>query len=66
VNNDNNSILFSILSFGGILSGGIIFILLGLFLLAAKLAIVFGVIYFFLAAGGVLPPLDFVPFIPYV
>lgn len=66
MNNDNNSILFSILSFGGILSGGIIFILLGLFLLAAKLAIVFGVIYFFLAAGGVLPPLDFVPFIPYV
>lgn len=66
MNNDNNSILFSILSFGGILSGGIIFILLGLFLLAAKLAIVFGIIYFFLAAGGVLPPLDFVPFIPYV
>ena len=66
MNNDNNSILFSILSFGGILSGGIIFILLGLFLLAAKLAIVFGVIYFFLAAGGVLPSLDFVPFIPYV
>jgi len=66
MNNDNNSILFSILSFGGILSGGIIFILLGLFLLAAKLAVVFGVIYFFLAAGGVLPPLDFVPFIPHV
>lgn len=66
MNNDNNSILFSILSFGGILSGGIIFILLGLFLLAAKLAIVFGIIYFFLAAGGVLPPLDLVPFIPYV
>jgi hypothetical protein len=64
MNNDN--ILFSILSFGGILSGGVIFILLGLFLLAAKLAIICGIVYFFLAAGGVLPAIDVVPFVPYV
>lgn len=23
-------------------------------------------IYFFLAAGGILPPLDFIPFVPYI
>lgn len=55
--------------FGGVFGaslGGILFVLLGLFLLAAKLAIICGVIYFFIAAAGIVPAIDLVPFIPYV
>lgn len=62
----SDGVLFKIFSFGGVLSFSVAFVLLGLFLLAAKLAIICGIVYFFLAAAGIVPVIDVVPFVPYV
>lgn len=55
--------LFGILGMG---ATGLIAVLLGFLLLAVKIAVICGVIYAFLAAGGFVPPLDVVPIVPYV
>lgn len=49
---------------GGGLIAGVLWLLVALSLSAASLTVTCLVIYFFLAAGGVLPPLDYVPFVP--
>lgn len=64
--NNSKGLLQALLGVGGIATAGILWILLGLFLSAVSLAVSCLVIYFFLAAGGLLPPLDFIPFVPYV
>lgn len=54
------------------ISGSIVFFfsvlitLLSFFLLTLKIALIGFIIYFFLAAGGVLPPLEIIPFVPYI
>lgn len=45
-----------------------VLLVVGLFvsLFLAKLFAIGFVIYFFLAAGGVVPPLNYIPFIPFI
>jgi hypothetical protein len=58
--------LKSILGFSSVAGAGILFILASLAFSALSMAVTCLVVYFFLAAGGVFPPLDFIPFIPYI
>jgi hypothetical protein len=51
--------------FGGLIVG-VLWILFSLTLSAISLSISLTIVYFFLAAAGIVPPIDFVPFIPYV
>lgn len=55
-----------VLGVSGVIGFGIIWSLLGLLLSAISLTITLTIVYFFLAAAGVVPPLDFVPFVPYI
>jgi hypothetical protein len=50
----------------GTVIGGLLFILLGFLLIVGKLALIGFIIYFFVAAAGLVPPLDFIPLIPYI
>lgn len=42
------------------------FAFFGFAFLVFLILLISAIIYFFLAAGGLLPPLDFIPFVPYV
>jgi len=61
-----NNVKDAVLGFGGIATFGFLWILLSLAVSAASLIITCLIIYFFLAAAGVFPPIDFVPLIPFV
>jgi len=43
-----------------------LYVVFYLFLSVASLALIGFVIYFFVAAAGLVPPIDFIPMIPYI
>lgn len=61
-----NDVLRGFLGLGGAATGGILFIILGLSLLALKFTVIGFIIYFFLAAMGFVPPMEVIPWIPYI
>jgi len=62
----NNSVIAILVGLFSFFTGSALMIGVGLAVIALKVAIICAVIYFFFAAGGFVPPLDFVPLIPYI
>lgn len=50
----------------GLLAGGVLYIIIALGLYALSLTVALSVVYIFLAMAGIVPPQDFVPFVPYL